>query len=70
MANNVKKAIILMFVIIGFIACLLYAVPAGVSVDEYEGIMYDWDYIINSFFGTFWPVLGMGLIMYFIVDRK
>lgn len=70
MSKNIKKIIILMFVLVGFLAYSVYAISAGIYLDEYNSIIYDWNCIISSLFDNFWPVFGMGLIMFFIVDGR
>ena len=69
MKNSTKKIISILFILVGFIACLLYSVYNGTYMDEYQMISYDSVIIVGNFFEIYWPTLGIGLIMYFMADK-
>ena len=68
MNTKTKKIISIIFLIVGFIVSLVYALQNGFIIDEYECPSIEFNYTMNCFFGVYTPVFGIGTIMYFIAD--
>ena len=68
-SSTIKKILSVVFMFVGFVSCLLYAIYNSIYMDEYDVIQYDMAIVFGSLFEKYWPVLGIGLIMYFIVDK-
>ena len=70
MRINTKKVISIVFMLIGFISCLLYSIYLGAYTDAYNIICYDTSTIIESFFDKYLVLLGIGLVLYFMSDKE
>ena len=65
-----KHIVSLVFIIVGFILTIIYSVAMGVYYDECEGMVFDGLTIFDSVLRMFYPVLGIGLVIFFLPSRK
>ncbi len=68
---NTRKIVSLIFIVVGLIISIIYAMLVGVyNMEDDYGICFDTITIIDVLVRGYYPVLGIGLIIFFIPDNK